>query len=111
MRRQQAEAAQTDGLIIEQESSTQIRRDDIARRQTIPGARSVSSDSSKRPMHGELHAAHMHSFIDASPASSRFLIIEQESSTQIRRDDIARRQTIPGAIEALKRELPTCIPS
>lgn len=33
------------------------------------------------------------------------LIIEQESSTQIRRDDIARRQTIPGAIEALKREL------
>lgn len=33
------------------------------------------------------------------------LIIEQESSTQIRREDIARRQTIPGAIEALKREL------
>lgn len=33
------------------------------------------------------------------------LIIEQESTTEIRRDDIARRQTIPGAIEALKREL------
>ncbi|KAJ5766253.1 uncharacterized protein N7511_003869 [Penicillium nucicola] len=33
------------------------------------------------------------------------LIIEQESTTEIRRDDIARRQTIPGAITALKREL------
>lgn len=33
------------------------------------------------------------------------LIIEQESTTDIRRDDIARRKTIPGAIEALKREL------
>ncbi|KAJ6009930.1 hypothetical protein N7499_004669 [Penicillium canescens] len=33
------------------------------------------------------------------------LIIEQESTTEVRRDDIARRQTIPGAIEALKREL------
>lgn len=33
------------------------------------------------------------------------LIIEQESTTDIRREDIARRKTIPGAIEALKREL------
>ncbi|CAG8091277.1 unnamed protein product [Penicillium salamii] len=33
------------------------------------------------------------------------LIIEQESTTDIRRDDIARRKTIPGAIEALKREI------
>lgn len=33
------------------------------------------------------------------------LIIEQESSTEVRQADIARRQTIPGAIEALKREI------
>ncbi|KAJ5291049.1 hypothetical protein N7478_000300 [Penicillium angulare] len=33
------------------------------------------------------------------------LIIEQESSTDIRQADLARRQTVPGAIEALKREL------
>ncbi|KAJ5555658.1 hypothetical protein N7535_008092 [Penicillium sp. DV-2018c] len=40
---------------------------------------------------------------EALPADG--LIIEQESSTQIRREDIARRQTIPGAIEALKQEI------
>lgn len=33
------------------------------------------------------------------------LIIEQESSTELRQADLARRQTVPGAIEALKREL------
>ncbi|KAJ5626144.1 hypothetical protein N7510_002453 [Penicillium lagena] len=33
------------------------------------------------------------------------LIIEQESSTAVRQADLARRQTVPGAIEALKREL------
>ena len=33
------------------------------------------------------------------------LIIEQESSTEVRQADLARRQTIPGAIEALKREI------
>ncbi|KAJ5936672.1 hypothetical protein N7466_003122 [Penicillium verhagenii] len=33
------------------------------------------------------------------------LIIEQESSTEVRQADLARRQTVPGAIEALKREL------
>ena len=33
------------------------------------------------------------------------LIIEQESSTEIRQADLARRQTVPGAIEALKREV------
>ncbi|KAF7716517.1 Transcription initiation factor TFIID subunit 2 [Penicillium ucsense] len=35
------------------------------------------------------------------------LIIEQESSTEVRQADLARRQTVPGAIEALKRELAT----
>ncbi|KAJ5719848.1 hypothetical protein N7493_006726 [Penicillium malachiteum] len=33
------------------------------------------------------------------------LVIEQESTTEIRQADLARRQTVPGAIEALKREL------
>jgi transcription initiation factor TFIID subunit 2 len=33
------------------------------------------------------------------------LIIEQESSTEVRRADLARRQTVPGALNALKREL------
>ncbi|KAJ5591845.1 uncharacterized protein N7459_002214 [Penicillium hispanicum] len=33
------------------------------------------------------------------------LIIEQESSTEIRQADLARRQTVPGAIEALKKEI------
>ncbi|KAJ5664649.1 hypothetical protein N7462_011462 [Penicillium macrosclerotiorum] len=33
------------------------------------------------------------------------LIIEQESSTEVRQADLARRQTVPGAIEALKREI------
>lgn len=32
------------------------------------------------------------------------LIIEQESSTEVRQADLARRQTVPGAIEALKKE-------
>lgn len=33
------------------------------------------------------------------------LIIEQESSTEIRQANLARRQTVPGALEALKKEL------
>lgn len=33
------------------------------------------------------------------------LIIEQESSTEVRQADLARRQTVPGAIEALKQEV------
>lgn len=33
------------------------------------------------------------------------LIIEQESSTEVRQADLARRQTVPGAIEALKRDV------
>lgn len=33
------------------------------------------------------------------------LIIEQESSTAVRQADLARRQTVTGALEALKREL------
>jgi transcription initiation factor TFIID subunit 2 len=41
----------------------------------------------------------------AKPAQSDSLIIEQESSTEVRRAELARKQTIPGALEALKREL------
>lgn len=33
------------------------------------------------------------------------LIIEQESSTAVRQADLARRQTVPGALAALKREI------
>ncbi|KAJ5641494.1 hypothetical protein N7490_005494 [Penicillium lividum] len=33
------------------------------------------------------------------------LIIEQESSTEVRQADLERRQTVPGAIKALKREI------
>ena len=33
------------------------------------------------------------------------LIIDQESSTEVRQADLARRQTVPGAIEALKKEI------
>lgn len=33
------------------------------------------------------------------------LIIEQESSTEVRQADLARRQTVPGAMEALKKEI------
>lgn len=33
------------------------------------------------------------------------LIIEQESSTEVRQADLARRQTVPGAIDALKKEI------
>ncbi|KAL1979801.1 hypothetical protein VTN96DRAFT_5186 [Rasamsonia emersonii] len=39
------------------------------------------------------------------PAPSDGLIIEQESSTEVRRAELARKQTVPGAIEALKKEL------
>lgn len=33
------------------------------------------------------------------------LIIEQESTTQVRQEDLARRQTVTGAIDGLKKEL------
>jgi transcription initiation factor TFIID subunit 2 len=39
------------------------------------------------------------------PSQTGGLIIEQESSTEIRQADLARRQTVPGAIEALKKEI------
>lgn len=39
------------------------------------------------------------------PAPSDGLIIEQESSTEVRRAELARKQTVPGALEALKKEL------
>ncbi|OGM40886.1 TATA-binding protein associated factor Taf2 [Aspergillus bombycis] len=42
---------------------------------------------------------------DKTAASGDGLIIEQESSTEVRQADLARRQTVPGAIEALKGEL------
>jgi transcription initiation factor TFIID subunit 2 len=41
----------------------------------------------------------------AEPVQTGGLIIEQESSTEVRQADLARRQTVPGAIEALKREM------
>lgn len=41
----------------------------------------------------------------AEPTQADGLIIEQESSTEVRQADIARRQTVPGAIEALKKEV------
>jgi transcription initiation factor TFIID subunit 2 len=39
------------------------------------------------------------------PSQTGGLIIEQESSTDVRQADLARRQTVPGAIEALKKEI------
>lgn len=39
------------------------------------------------------------------PVQTGGLIIEQESSTEVRQADLARRQTVPGAIEALKKEI------
>lgn len=39
------------------------------------------------------------------PTQTDGLIIEQESTTAVRQADLARRQTVPGAIEALKREI------
>lgn len=39
------------------------------------------------------------------PAPGDDLIIEQESSTAVRQADLARRQTVTGALEALKREI------
>lgn len=39
------------------------------------------------------------------PLPSDGLIIEQDSTTEVRRADLARKQTMPGALEALKKEL------
>lgn len=39
------------------------------------------------------------------PTKSEGLIIEQESTTDVRRADLARKQTMSGALEALKQEL------
>jgi transcription initiation factor TFIID subunit 2 len=39
------------------------------------------------------------------PALHDNLIIEQESSTEVRQANLARKQTIPGALEALKHDL------
>jgi transcription initiation factor TFIID subunit 2 len=43
--------------------------------------------------------------VSEQPSQSDGLIIEQESSTEVRRADLARKQTVPGALEALKKEL------
>ena len=40
-----------------------------------------------------------------APGPADDLVIEQESSTEARKAILARRQTVPGAIEALKKEL------
>lgn len=40
-----------------------------------------------------------------APASGDGLIIEQESSTEVRQATLARKQTVPGAMEALKLEV------
>jgi len=42
---------------------------------------------------------------DAAAMDNTGLIIEQESSTEARQADLARKQTIPGALAALKSEL------
>ncbi|KAJ9319411.1 hypothetical protein DTO271D3_180 [Paecilomyces variotii] len=42
---------------------------------------------------------------DTHPQQGDGLIIEQESSTEVRQADLARRQTITGAIDALKQEI------
>lgn len=39
------------------------------------------------------------------PVQTDGLIIEQESTTDVRRADLARKQTVPGALAALKEEL------
>ncbi|OJJ46069.1 hypothetical protein ASPZODRAFT_67245 [Penicilliopsis zonata CBS 506.65] len=42
---------------------------------------------------------------DQTTAQQGGLIIEQESSTEVRQADLARRQTVTGALDALKKEL------
>lgn len=43
--------------------------------------------------------------VNGSSAQNDGLIIEQESSTEVRQADLARRQTVPGAMEALRKEI------
>lgn len=43
--------------------------------------------------------------VEKQPEPANNLIIEQESSTEVRQANLARKQTVPGALEALKREL------
>ncbi|PLB34379.1 transcription initiation factor TFIID subunit TAF2 [Aspergillus candidus] len=73
----------------------------------------MSSDTSRwlrRRLHGLLGKALApiafgHKSNKEAPAQNEGLIIEQESSTDVRQADLARRQTVPGALEALKREI------
>lgn len=43
--------------------------------------------------------------VNQPSAQNDGLIIEQESSTEVRQADLARRQTVPGAMEALRKEI------
>ncbi|PGG99449.1 hypothetical protein AJ79_08523 [Helicocarpus griseus UAMH5409] len=43
--------------------------------------------------------------VEKKPEPTNNLIIEQESSTEVRQANLARKQTVPGALEALKYEL------
>ncbi|KAL2371522.1 transcription initiation factor TFIID subunit 2 [Blastomyces gilchristii SLH14081] len=43
--------------------------------------------------------------VEQQPEPNNSLIIEQESTTEVRQANLARRQTVPGALEALKHEL------
>lgn len=43
--------------------------------------------------------------VNEPSAQNDGLIIEQESSTEVRQADLARRQTVPGAMEALRKEM------
>lgn len=73
----------------------------------------MASDSSvwlRRSLHGLFGkalapVAFGHGRKKEAPAPGDGLIIEQESSTEIRQADLARRQTITGALAALKREI------
>ncbi|RMJ25648.1 transcription initiation factor TFIID [Aspergillus sp. HF37] len=73
----------------------------------------MASDSSawlRRSLHGLFGkalapVAFGHGRKKEAPAPGDGLIIEQESSTEIRQADLARRQTITGAMAALKREI------
>lgn len=73
----------------------------------------MSSDTSSLIRHG-LHSlfgkalalvAFGHAQIPEPQPQHNSVIIEQESSTEVRQADLARKQTIPGALDALKKEL------
>lgn len=73
----------------------------------------MSSDSSaglRRQLHGLFGkalapVAFGRGPVNEQPAQADGLIIEQESSTEVRQADLARRQTVPGAMQALRKEV------